>query len=81
MSDSRGWTTPSELAEYTFCPRAQFYRRSSDPPSSDAAIAGEEYHRRHLSSERWRDEHSRVAWLAVAVGFALFAVAVAVLFL
>lgn len=81
MSDARRWTTPSELAEHTFCPRAQFYRRHSEAPPSEATNAGEAYHLRRLSSERWREEHSRAAWLTVAVGAGFLAIAVAVLVL
>jgi hypothetical protein len=73
------WTTPSDLAEYAFCPRAHFYRRHGEAPPSAEAVAGESYHRRRLSSERWRDEHRSVPWVAVAAGVLLLAVAVLVL--
>ncbi|HYB63224.1 MAG TPA: hypothetical protein VEE86_02230 [Thermoplasmata archaeon] len=78
MADEPPWTTPSALGEYAFCPRAHFYRLRADPPPSRASVAGETYHARRLSSERWRDEHRAIPWLAVAVGVGLVAIAVVV---
>ena len=78
MADQRPWTTPSALAEYVFCPRAHFYRLHGEAPGSVEAAAGATYHRRRLSSERWRDEHRRIPWLAVVVGLGFVAVAVLV---
>lgn len=81
MTDEGLWTTPSDLAEYTFCPRAHFYRRHGEAPRSRAAASGDAYHRRHLSGERWRDEHRLAPWLAVAAGVGLLAIAVVVIVL
>lgn len=75
------WTSPSELAEYVFCPRAFHYRRTRDDPGSEAAARGTSYHRRRLGSERRREEHPGMAWLAVAVGLATVALAVGVVVL
>jgi hypothetical protein len=74
----RSWTTPSELAEFAFCPRALHYRRTRADPGSAAADAGTSYHAHRLGSERWRDEHGSVAWLALVAGLALIGTAAAV---
>jgi len=75
------WTTPSELAEYAFCPRAQHYRITQDAPASESAAAGTRYHQQRLGAERWRDEHRRLPWLAVVTGLLLLAIAATVLLL
>jgi hypothetical protein len=79
VRDDPSWTTPSELAEYTFCPRAAFYRRHADAPRSPRADAGEAFHRRQLAADRWREDHAGVLWAAVLAGVALLAVAVLLL--
>jgi len=71
VDDDRRWVTPSDLAEYAFCPRALHYRKTRDDPGSEAAARGAAYHRRRLSAERRRDEHGRLAWAAVALGVVL----------
>jgi hypothetical protein len=71
----RRWITPSDLAEYRFCPRALHYRWTRDDPGSEAAARGTAYHRRHLAAERRRDEYGRLAWVAVALGAILVLVA------
>jgi len=66
----------SELAEYAYCPRAWWYRRSPPPegpsPAGERrARVGERYHARTLSAERRRD-----AWagpIAAVAGAALLA--------
>jgi hypothetical protein len=73
--DDRAWSTPSDLAEYAFCPRAHFYRHHADAPRSLRAEAGEAYHRRQLTAERWRATHPSVLWAAVVGGLALLALA------
>lgn len=76
MAGEGGWTTPSDLAEYAFCPRAHFYRQRYGTPPSPQLDDGLRYHRRQLRSERWRSEHPRIPWLAVLAGVALVAVAI-----
>jgi hypothetical protein len=75
VGDDRRWVTPSDLAEYAFCPRALHYRWTRDDPGSEPAARGTAYHRRRLSAERRRDEHGRLAWVAVALGAILVLVA------
>ena len=78
MADGPPWTTPSALGEYAFCPRAHFYRQHEESAPTPEATEGQAFHRRQLSSERWRDEHPRIPWLAVACGVGLVVLAVAV---
>lgn len=75
MDEQPTWTTPSSLAEYVYCPRAHYYRLHAEAPPTREASAGEEFHRRQLSSERWRDEHRRLPWVAVVLGVGLLVVA------
>lgn len=76
MPDRDGWTSPSELAEYTFCPRALHYRQTRGPaPPSRSADAGTAYHGDRLSAERWRAEHPGLPWAVVLVGGLLVVVA------
>jgi len=77
VADDGRWVTPSDLAEYAFCPRALYYRRTRDAPDSEAADRGATYHRRRLSAERRRAEHGRLPWLALALGAALLLLGVA----
>lgn len=76
MGDGRRWVTPSDLAEYAFCPRALHYRWTRDDPGSEAAARGTAYHLRRLNAVRRRDEHGRLAWALVALGAILVLVAV-----
>lgn len=67
------WTTPSELAEYAFCPRAHWYRNHppAGGPSGDGvrrAEAGERYHARTLRATRLHAERGASYWLLVVVG-------------
>ena len=73
------WTTPTDLAEYAFCPRAHHYRRQGEAPRTHPADAGTAYHLRQLSAERLRDEHGQLAWIAVFVGLGLLTLAIMVL--
>jgi hypothetical protein len=75
MPGPDGWSSASELAEYSFCPRAHFYHRQGEPPATRASAAGVRYHATALGSERWRDRHAGAAWAAVAVGLLLLALA------
>jgi CRISPR/Cas system-associated exonuclease Cas4 (RecB family) len=76
MADDEPWTTPSELAEYVFCPRAAYYRSTQPAPPSRGAEAGTEFHVARLSAERRRDERSVLPWVAVLGGSALLALAI-----
>jgi hypothetical protein len=79
VGPGRTWTTPSDLAEYAFCPRAHYYRKTREAPPTRSAEAGTAYHRRRLGSERWRAEHPGAAWIALLAGAALVAAALATL--
>ncbi len=74
-----GWCSPSELAEYAFCPRAHFYHRQAPAPRTPASAAGERYHEATLSGELWRDRHRRTAWAAVGLGLLLLGLGALVL--
>lgn len=78
MASPRRWTTPSELAEHAFCPRAAWYRREGWVSESPAAEAGLSFHERRLGAELWRDEHAALPWAALAFGILLIALAVTV---
>lgn len=74
MNPEGGWASPSDLAEYAYCPRSHWYRHH--PPAggparlaSERRRAGERYHRRTLTAERHRAEGGGAYWLAVLVGF------------
>lgn len=77
MRREERWSTPSDLAEYAFCPRAHHYRLHGEAPTSRSAEAGETYHARRLSAERWRAEHRSAPWLAVLAGLVAIALAAA----
>jgi CRISPR/Cas system-associated exonuclease Cas4 (RecB family) len=79
VAPERPWVSPSDLAEYAFCPRALHYRRTRLSPPSRSADAGEAFHRRRLSAVRWREEHPGLPWLAVAAGVLLVVGAAVVL--
>ncbi|HTT16729.1 MAG TPA: hypothetical protein VMH49_05180 [Thermoplasmata archaeon] len=76
MASPEPWTSPSDLAEQTFCPRAYRFRRSGPSPPTASADAGVRYHARRLGAERWRAEHPGLPWVAVVVGLSLLALAV-----
>ncbi len=75
MAEPAGWTTPSAIGEYAFCPRAHHYRQQGAPAPSPSSVAGERYHHRTLSAELRRDRHPGIAWAAVALGLLLLALA------
>lgn len=71
------WVTPSELAEYAYCPRAHYYRRRyGAPPPGRSLRAGQVYHARALGGELRRAMHGRTYWAVIAFGGLLFAVGV-----
>ncbi len=66
------WTTPSDLAEYAYCPRAHAYRQQHGPPPASAgSVAGTDYHERSLVAERRRADHPVALWLVALTGAAL----------
>ncbi len=76
MAGRDGWTSPSELADYVYCPRSHWYR-SHPPPGGigpEAAAhsrAGIRYHARTLSAERRRATSGTTYWVGLLVGVAL----------
>jgi CRISPR/Cas system-associated exonuclease Cas4 (RecB family) len=67
-SDPR-WITPSELAEFAYCPRAHYYRLRYGPePASADSERGERYHRQVLGAELRRATRGANYWMLVAVG-------------
>jgi len=79
MGGDDGWTSPSEIADYVYCPRSHWYRHHPPPggPSRVAerrAVAGTRYHDRVLTAERHRAERGAAYWAVLLVGVALAAV-------
>jgi len=73
------WTTPSELAEYAYCPRAHYYRQTyGSAPPSRRSVAGERYHARTLGGELRRSAHGSAYWALVGIGALLVLGALAV---
>ena len=73
MARESGWTSPSDLADYAYCPRSHWYRHhppdgATNPTASARRRAGSRYHRRTLTAERHRDERGHAYWAAVLVG-------------
>jgi len=71
--DDGSWISPSDLADYTYCPRSYWYRHH--PPSGGpsrasqrSARAGARFHDRVLAGERRRAEHGGAYWAALLVG-------------
>jgi CRISPR/Cas system-associated exonuclease Cas4 (RecB family) len=79
MDPEARWTSPSELADYAYCPRSHWYR--GHPPSRGPSVlstersrAGVRYHRRVLTAERRRAERGTVYWAGILAGVALVVV-------
>ena len=79
------WVSATDLAEYTYCPRAHWYR--DHPPeggpsrsSQERAERGRRYHDRELTGERHRAEHRGAYWVALALGVLLALGAIAWIF-
>ncbi len=75
------WLSASDLSEYTFCPRAYYYRHH--PPASGPTLAserearlGERRHQRALNSVRHRETRAWV-WLGL-LAFSLLGVTIVV---
>lgn len=76
MGRDASWTSPSDLADYTYCPRSHWYRYHPPPggPTSGAtesALAGTRYHGRVLTAERHRAERGAAYWAVLLVGVVL----------
>jgi CRISPR/Cas system-associated exonuclease Cas4 (RecB family) len=76
MEPDGDWTSPSELADYAYCPRSHWYRLHppAEGPSADAlerARAGVRYHDRVLRAERRRAERGAAYWIGVLAGLGL----------
>ena len=76
MAAERSWTSASEIADYTFCPRSHWYH--DHPPAEGPtsahrarAAAGQRFHASHLSAERRRAEHGGAYWAGLLVGVVL----------
>jgi CRISPR/Cas system-associated exonuclease Cas4 (RecB family) len=74
--------TPSDLAEYAYCPRAHWYRHhppAGGPPRASVRRAeqGESFHAATLRGARRRARHAWAYGAAVAVGLLLLVVGVA----
>jgi CRISPR/Cas system-associated exonuclease Cas4 (RecB family) len=71
-----GTTSPSDLAEYAFCPRSHWYRyhppaRGPSPDGLRRSAAGTRFHARSLAATRSRSEHGAGLWVAVVLGLLL----------
>jgi CRISPR/Cas system-associated exonuclease Cas4 (RecB family) len=76
MEPDDGWTSPSDLADYAYCPRSHWYRHH--PPARGPTRASEErvrtglrYHRRTLTAERRRAEWGAAYWVGALAGVGL----------
>lgn len=81
-TEREDWVSASDIAEYTFCPRALYYRRH--PPTSGplpdavrSAARGSEFHARRLP-EMERVESAGAAWWWLGAAALLLALGVAV---
>ncbi len=82
MDPDVAWTSPTDLADYAYCPRSHFYRHH--PPvgatrgeADGRRAAGERYHGRVLSAERHRAERGSAYWIGLLVGVLLVLVGIA----
>jgi len=78
MRSDEPWVSPTDLADYTYCPRSYWYRHHPPPggtsrASQRSARGGVRYHERVLAAERHRDERGGAYWAILLVGFALAA--------
>lgn len=76
MGPDREWTSPSDLADYAYCPRSHWYRHHppAGGPSRYASLrrrAGAQYHLRILTAERHRAERGAAYWVGAFVGIGL----------
>jgi hypothetical protein len=76
MEPEDGWTSPSDLADYAYCPRSHWYRHhppqgGGAPEAAERARAGVRYHERTLTAERRRAEHGAAYWFGILIGLGL----------
>ena len=76
MEPDDGWTSPSDLADYAYCPRSHWYRHhpppeGPSPASQRSARGGVRYHDRVLTGERHRAERGGVYLAVLLLGLAL----------
>lgn len=76
MEPDAGWSSPSDLADYAYCPRSHWYRHHPPPggPSRSAqerARGGVRYHDRVLTAERHRAERGPAYWAILFTGVLL----------
>ena len=69
-------TSPSDLADYAYCPRSHYYRHHSPEggPSKEGlrrSAGGERYHSHTLHATRRRAEHGAAYGWLIAVGVLL----------
>jgi CRISPR/Cas system-associated exonuclease Cas4 (RecB family) len=76
MEPDGRWTSPSDLADYAYCPRSHWYRYH--PPrggptrdSQEVAREGTRYHERVLTAERHRAEWGGVYSVLLLLGLLL----------
>lgn len=78
MESDEGWTSPSDLADYAYCPRSHWYRHHPPPEgpsqsSQRSSLGGVRYHHRVLTAERHRDERGGAYLAILFLGLALAA--------
>ena len=76
MDPDGGWTSPSDLADYAYCPRSHWYRhhppvRGPTRASLERVRTGVLYHQRTLTAELRRAEWGVAYWVAVLTGVVL----------
>ncbi len=76
MESDDGWTSPSDLADYAYCPRSHWYRHhpppgGRSPASQRSARGGVRYHDRVLTGERHRAERGGAYLAVLLLGIAL----------
>ncbi len=80
MREDSPWVSASDLAEYSYCPRAHWYRDHPPvgrpiPGADRLRRRGRRFHRRALQSERRREEHVRTYVALALTGAGLLAIA------
>ena len=76
MGTDDGWTSPSDIADYAYCPRSHWYRHHPPPggpsrASERRALIGVRYHHRVLTAERHRAERGGTYWAVFLIGVVL----------
>ena len=76
MIEGSDWVSASDLAEYSYCPRAHWYREHSpagfSPRGSVRSLRhGQRFHRQELGGELRREAHAGVYVALVLIGIAL----------